>query len=154
MSPPHVQHLHPQVHAPARRQWLFRALIVAATAVLLLTNVWIDNASSHGNVQSPASRNYGCYERWGTNHLAPEMATQDPMCYQAWQANPNAMWNWNGLFRENVGGNHQAAIPDGQLCSAGHTEGGRYNALDAVGNWRATAIGRSSTSFRLIDDCV
>ena len=48
------------------------------------------------------------------------------MCWQAWQANPNAMWNWNGLFREGVAGNHQAAIPDGQLCSAGHTQGGRY----------------------------
>ncbi len=28
------------------------------------------------------------------------MVTEDPMCYQAWQADPNAMWNWNGLYRE------------------------------------------------------
>jgi chitin-binding protein len=65
------------------------------------------------------------------------MATQDPMCWQAWQADTNAMWNWNGLYRENVAGNHQAAIPDGQLCSAGRTQNGRYAAMDAVGNWKA-----------------
>ena len=49
------------------------------------------------------------------------------------------MWNWNGLFREGVGGNHQAAIPDGQLCSGGRTQSGRYNALDTVGAWKTTA---------------
>jgi chitin-binding protein len=65
------------------------------------------------------------------------------MCWQAWQADPNAMWNWNGLYREGVAGNHQAAIPDGQLCSAGHTQSGRCNALDVVGNWTATTVGNS-----------
>jgi hypothetical protein len=24
---------------------------------------------------------------------------------QAWQDNPNAMWNWNGLYRNGAGGN-------------------------------------------------
>jgi chitin-binding protein len=72
------------------------------------------------------------------------------MCWQAWQADPNAMWNWNGLFREGVAGNHQAAIPDGQLCSAGHTQSGRYNALDAIGNWTATPVG-NSFDVRLFD---
>jgi chitin-binding protein len=60
------------------------------------------------------------------------------------------MWNWNGLFREGVAGNHQAAIPDGQLCSAGHTQSGRYNALDAVGDWTATSVG-NSFNVRLFD---
>ena len=107
-------------------------------------------ASAHGNVIGPASRNYGCYERWGSKFQDPTMATQDPMCWQAWQADPNAMWNWNGLFREGVAGNHQAAIPDGQLCSAGHTQSGRYNALDTVGNWKATPVG-NSFDVRLFD---
>ncbi len=95
------------------------------------------SASAHGNATDPPSRNYGCFARWGNNFQAPEMQAQDPMCYQAWQADTNAMWNWNGLYRENVGGNHQAAIPDGQLCSAGRTQSGRYAAMDAIGNWRA-----------------
>lgn len=45
------------------------------------------------------------------------------MCWQAWQHDTNAMWNWNGLYREQVGGNHQGVIPDGQFCSGGRTGG-------------------------------
>jgi chitin-binding protein len=73
------------------------------------------------------------------------MQTLDPMCWQAWQADPSAMWNWNGLFREGVAGNHQGAIADGQLCSGGRTSSGRYNALDTVGNWTATNLNNSFT---------
>ncbi|XVU23510.1 lytic polysaccharide monooxygenase auxiliary activity family 9 protein [Actinoplanes sp. CA-054009] len=131
-----------------------KSLIVSAIAGVLVAAVALlapsGPASAHGNVTGPASRNYGCYERWGSKFQDPTMATLDPMCWQAWQANPNAMWNWNGLFREGVAGNHQAAIPDGQLCSAGHTESGRYNAMDAVGNWQAANIG-NSFDVRLFD---
>ncbi|MDP4502062.1 lytic polysaccharide monooxygenase [Nonomuraea turcica] len=63
------------------------------------------------------------------------MQQRDPMCWQAWQDNTNAMWNWNGLYRDNVGGNHQAVIPNGQLCSAGQTQGGRYRSMDTPGAW-------------------
>ncbi|MGN9776604.1 cellulose binding domain-containing protein [Micromonospora sp. H33] len=58
----------------------------------------------------------------------------------------SSLWNWNGLFREGVAGNHQGAIPDGQLCSGGRTEGGRYNALDAVGAWKTSPV---SSNFRV-----
>jgi lytic cellulose monooxygenase (C4-dehydrogenating) len=125
---------------------LVGALLAALTALALPSGP----ASAHGNVIGPASRNYGCFERWGSKFQDPTMATQDPMCWQAWQADPNAMWNWNGLFREGVAGNHQAAIPDGQLCSAGHTQSGRYNAMDAVGDWKATSVG-NSFNVRLFD---
>jgi chitin-binding protein len=111
------------------------AAVVSAVAALVLGTA--GSASAHGNATDPPSRNYGCFVRWGNNFQAPEMRTQDPMCYQAWQADTNAMWNWNGLYRENVGGNHQAAIPDGQLCSAGRTQNGRYAAMDAIGDWKA-----------------
>ena len=50
------------------------------------------------------------------------------------------MWNWNGLYREGVAGNHQGAIPDGQLCSGGQTGGTRYAALDNPGAWTATRV--------------
>ena len=121
-----------------------RALGIAATALLLLATVLAQGASAHGTATDPPSRNYGCWLRWGSDFQNPVMATQDPMCWQAWQADTNAMWNWNGLYREGVAGNHQAAIPDGQLCSAGHTQSGRYNALDAVGPWQAAS---KSTNF-------
>jgi predicted carbohydrate-binding protein with CBM5 and CBM33 domain len=128
------------------RSVALRGFAVAAAAVLLLTTALANSASAHGNVIDPASRNYSCWDRWADDFQNPAMATEDPMCWQAWQANPNAMWNWNGLFREGVAGNHQGAIPDGQLCSAGHTEGGRYNALDTVGTWHATNI---ANNFRI-----
>jgi lytic cellulose monooxygenase (C4-dehydrogenating) len=126
------------------------ALVGAVVATFLVAVLPSSPAAAHGNVTGPASRNYGCFERWGSKFQDPAMATVDPMCWQAWQADPNAMWNWNGLFREGVAGNHQAAIPDGQLCSAGHTQSGRYNALDAVGNWTATPVG-NSFDVRLFD---
>ncbi|QOC92904.1 lytic polysaccharide monooxygenase auxiliary activity family 9 protein [Micromonospora craniellae] len=119
---------------------------VTAGAMLLLSTALVAPASGHGSVANPVSRNYGCWQRWGSDFQNPRMATEDPMCWQAWQANPNAMWNWNGLLRDGVGGNHQGTIPDGQLCSGGRTESGRYNALDAVGAWRTTSV---ANSFRL-----
>jgi hypothetical protein len=61
----------------------------------------------------------------GTNHQPPDMAAVDPMCWQAWQVAANAMSNWNGFYREGVAGNHQVATPEGQLCSAGRTQGSR-----------------------------
>jgi lytic cellulose monooxygenase (C4-dehydrogenating) len=118
-------------------------VVVAAFTIVVVGHV--SPASAHGSVTDPPSRNYGCWERWGDDHLNPNMGQTDPMCAQAWQANPNTMWNWNGLYRENVGGNHQAAIPDGQLCSGGRTQGGLYASLDAVGAWVAKPISNNFT---------
>ncbi|MEV4415553.1 lytic polysaccharide monooxygenase [Catellatospora sp. NPDC049609] len=107
--------------------------IVTAGAALLVSS----GADAHGAVSDPATRAYSCYLRWSGDHTNPAMQTQDPMCWQAWQAEPGAMWNWNGLFRENLAGNHQGAIPDGTLCSGGLTVGGRYAAMDVPGRWHA-----------------
>ena len=128
----------------ARSPRVLRPLAIAAAATLLLTTALsvalVRPASAHGSVVDPASRSYSCWQRWGSDFQNPRMATEDPMCWQAWQADPQAMWNWNGLFREGVAGNHQGAIPDGQLCSGGHTQNGRYNALDTVGAWKTTPV--------------
>ncbi len=122
---------------------LLAVLAAVASALLLATTIVANSVSAHGSIVDPASRNYGCWARWGSDFQNPRMATEDPMCWQAWQANPNAMWNWNGLFREGLAGNHQGGIPDGQLCSGGHAEGGRYNSLDAVGAWKTASIGNN-----------
>ena len=133
-----------------RTRILISGLVGAVVAALAVTILPAGPATAHGNVTGPASRNYGCFERWGSRFQDPVMATEDPMCWQAWQADPNAMWNWNGLYREGVAGNHQGAIPDGQLCSAGHTQSGRYNAMDTVGNWTAASVA-NSFNVRLFD---
>jgi len=119
------------------------ATLIAAFALVLISRP--GPAVAHGSVTDPPSRNYGCWERWGSDHLNPQMATLDPMCWQAYQTNPNTMWNWNGLYRENVGGNFQAVIPDGQLCSGGRTQNGLYASLDTVGTWTAKSIPNNFT---------
>ncbi|GAA1667134.1 hypothetical protein GCM10009830_11080 [Glycomyces endophyticus] len=117
------------------------ALVAAGTAAVL----FVQPASSHGTSIAQPSRHYSCWERWGSDFQNPAMATQDPMCWAAWQNDTNAMWNWNGLYREQVGGNHQAAVPDNQLCSGGRTGGTRYAALDTPGAWKTTQVNSSFT---------
>jgi len=116
------------------------AALVAPLAVVAVTTAGAGSAAAHGSVTDPPTRNYGCLERWGDDHLNPEMAELDPMCWGAWQAEPAAMWNWNGLYHEGIGGRHEELIPDGQLCSGGQTEGGRYDYLDTPGGWYATGV--------------
>ncbi|MDG9682613.1 lytic polysaccharide monooxygenase [Streptomyces sp. DH18] len=128
-------------HVRNTRTWRTLTLVLSTVAAVLLSmTTWSGTAMAHGSVVDPASRAYDCWQRWGSDFQNPAMAQQDPMCWQAWQANPNAMWNWNGLYRNGSAGNFQAVIPDGQLCSGGRTEGGRYNALDTVGAWKTTNI--------------
>ncbi|GAB1823810.1 lytic polysaccharide monooxygenase [Herbidospora sp. RD11066] len=115
---------------------LSRTWLTALGALLLLATALVVPAFAHGSVTDPPSRNYGCWQRWGGDFQNPAMAQQDPMCWQAWQTDVQAMWNWNGLYREGVAGNHQAAVPDGQLCSGGRTQGGRYAAMDTLGAWK------------------
>ncbi|MEU4576670.1 MULTISPECIES: lytic polysaccharide monooxygenase [Nonomuraea] len=128
-----------------KTHWALRAAVVLLSVALLNVVPLAGGASAHGSVVDPASRNYGCWQRWGSDFQNPAMQQQDPMCWQAWQDNPNAMWNWNGLYRNNVGGNHQAAVPNGQLCSGGLTEGARYRSLDTPGPWKTTSLGGTFT---------
>jgi lytic cellulose monooxygenase (C4-dehydrogenating) len=121
-----------------------RAIAVLSAVAALLVG-FAPSAGAHGSATDPPSRNYGCWQRWGNDFQNPAMAQQDPMCWQAWQTDTNAMWNWNGLYREGVAGNHQAAIPDGQLCSAGRTQDGRYRAMDVPGDWKAVDKPRNFT---------
>ncbi|MBF8192700.1 lytic polysaccharide monooxygenase [Nonomuraea sp. K274] len=130
--------------------WALRTLALLMSMAMIFAVPLADTASAHGSVVDPASRNYGCWQRWGSDFQNPAMQQQDPMCWQAWQDNPNAMWNWNGLYRNEVGGNHQAAVPNGQLCSGGLAEGARYRSMDTAGAWRMTNLG-STFNIRLDD---
>jgi lytic cellulose monooxygenase (C4-dehydrogenating) len=127
------------------RSRVLAAFAAALSAAGLVVFGAATPAAAHGSAIDPPARNYGCWQRWGHDFQNPAMATEDPMCWQAWQDNPNAMWNWNGLYRNEVGGNPQAVIPDGQLCSAGHTEGARYRSMDTVGDWKAVDKPRNFT---------
>jgi lytic cellulose monooxygenase (C4-dehydrogenating) len=115
------------------------ALVIGALACLF---VWTPTASAHGTIVDPASRAYHCWQAWGNDHLNPAMQQQDPMCWQAFQANPDTMWNWMSALRDGLGGNFQGATPDGQLCSNGLA---RNDSLNNPGQWKTTTIGNDFT---------
>ncbi|GAA2114062.1 lytic polysaccharide monooxygenase [Streptomyces synnematoformans] len=122
-----------------------RAVTTSAVAGLLLASTLAGDANAHGSTTDPPSRVYGCFDRWGSNFQDPAMEEQDPMCWQAWQADDKAMWNWNAVNREGVGGEYEAVIPDGQLCSGGLTHEGRYAIFDEPGPWQAATKPRQFT---------
>jgi len=131
--------MHPRRTSP--RRGLHAAAVALTVPLALLTSALVATpAAAHGSVTDPPTRNYGCWERWGADFQNREMATLDPMCWQAWQDDPSAMWNWNGLYHEGIGGRHEELIPDGQLCSGGRTEGGRYDSLDTPGPWTMATV--------------
>ncbi|MDT0444268.1 lytic polysaccharide monooxygenase auxiliary activity family 9 protein [Streptomyces johnsoniae] len=136
------------------RRWTLRVIAPVLAGVVgllaLFMSPWTDSASAHGSIVDPASRNYGCWERWGSDHMNPAMEQEDPMCWQAFQANPNTMWNWMSLFRENLAGNFQGSIPNGKLCSAGDAQGGLASSLDNPGPWTTTDVS-SNFSVHLYD---
>ncbi|MCR3751838.1 lytic polysaccharide monooxygenase auxiliary activity family 9 protein [Lentzea californiensis] len=122
----------------------FIALVISA---LVCTFLWTPTASAHGTIVGPATRAYQCWQTWGSQHTNPAMQQQDPMCYQAFQANSDTMWNWMSALRDGLGRNYQAATPDGQLCSNALT---RNNSLNTPGRWKTTNLG-SSFSMHLHD---
>ncbi|GIJ27363.1 chitin-binding protein [Micromonospora qiuiae] len=103
---------------------------------------WTGTAQAHGTIVNPASRAYQCWKDWGSNHMSPTMQQQDPMCYRAFQANPDTMWNWMSALRDGLGGQFQARTPDGQLCSNALS---RNNTLNQPGAWKTTNVSRNFT---------
>ncbi|GAB1515150.1 lytic polysaccharide monooxygenase auxiliary activity family 9 protein [Actinophytocola sp. KF-1] len=119
-----------------------RALLALVIAALASVFVLTPTASAHGTIVNPATRAYHCWQAWGSQHMNPAMQTQDPMCWQAFQANPDTMWNWMSALRDGLGGNFQGSTPDGQLCSNGLA---RNNSLNNPGQWKTTNIGANFT---------
>lgn len=115
------------------------AMVIAALACLF---VLTPTAAAHGTIVNPATRAYHCWQAWGSDHMNPAMQQQDPMCWQAFQANPDTMWNWMSALRDGLGGNFQGATPDGQLCSNGLA---RNNSLNNPGQWKTTNLSGNFT---------
>ncbi|HWO68195.1 MAG TPA: lytic polysaccharide monooxygenase [Umezawaea sp.] len=124
-----------------------RSVIVLIVSILACTFVLTPTASAHGTIVGPATRAYQCWQTWGNQHTNPAMQQQDPMCWQAFQANADTMWNWMSALRDGLGGNFQGLTPDGQLCSNALS---RNNSLNTPGQWKTTSVG-SSFSMHLYD---
>lgn len=121
-----------------RRRGLIALLICVLASPFLLTPA----ASAHGTIVSPATRAYQCWKTWGSQHTNPAMRDQDPMCWQAFQANADTMWNWMSALRDGLRGNFQGSTPDGQLCSNALS---RNNSLNTPGKWKTANVGSSFT---------
>jgi predicted carbohydrate-binding protein with CBM5 and CBM33 domain len=124
-----------------------RSILAVVIGTLVGMFVWVPAASAHGTIVGPATRAYQCWQAWGSQHTNPAMQQQDPMCWQAFQANADTMWNWMSALRDGLGGNFQGSTPDGQLCSNGLA---RNNSLNNPGRWRTTNVG-SNISMHLYD---
>ena len=59
------------------------------------------------------------------------------MCSQAWDADPQALYDWMEVNIGDANGRHQELIPDGELCSAGRD---KYAAFDRPGDWPLTRL--------------
>ncbi|PRY38880.1 lytic polysaccharide monooxygenase auxiliary activity family 9 protein [Umezawaea tangerina] len=124
-----------------------RGVIALVVSVLVGMFVLTPSASAHGTIVGPATRAYQCWQTWGSQHTNPAMQQQDPMCYQAFQANADTMWNWMSALRDGLRGDFQGTTPDGQLCSNALS---RNNSLNVPGKWKTTSLG-SSFSMHLYD---
>ncbi|MBH3968866.1 chitin-binding protein CbpD [Pseudomonas aeruginosa] len=89
-------------------------------------------AHAHGSMETPPSRVYGCFLEGPEN---PKSAA----CKAAVAAGgTQALYDWNGVNQGNANGNHQAVVPDGQLCGAGKA---LFKGLNlARSDWPSTAI--------------
>ncbi|RKN44883.1 lytic polysaccharide monooxygenase [Streptomyces hoynatensis] len=115
---------------------------IAACAAACCAVPWATPAQALGTTIDPATRNYGCWLRWADDWQNPAMAAEDPMCLQVFQDDPQAVWQWDGVYRDGP-----TPPPDGHLCSAGQAAGGRYDSLDLPGPWRTTPIADPNGNF-------
>lgn len=105
-----------------------RLPILAALLVLAGSLFAAPSAFGHGSMQFPPSRAYAC--RF--------LDADQPMCAQAWEANPQALYDWMEINIAAAGDRHQELIPDGRLCSAGRE---KYAAFDVpTADWPTTEI--------------
>ncbi len=114
------------------RRKLAVAGAAAAVAPLLAVITPASPASAHGATSDPPSRVYQCKTEGPEN---PKSAG----CKSATALGGAApFYDWNEVSLLDAGGQHQAKIPDGKLCSAGRE---KYRGLDVTGTgWAAKSV--------------
>ena len=124
------------LHATRRSRRVVVLMGLVALIVTLLPGV----AGAHGSVSEPASRVYHCFH--DTDRFDPDLASTDPMCAQAWEAEPQALYDWPALLTTEGDTPYEDFIPDGEVCSAGLD---KYAAFDEPGDWVATEVDNDFT---------
>ncbi|MCH9816345.1 MAG: lytic polysaccharide monooxygenase [Actinomycetia bacterium] len=111
-----------------KRMWAFALSAILVGGLLIALPLASPEAKAHGSLSDPPSRTYTC------RFIAPE----DPMCQQAWDADPQALYDWMEVNIGDAASRHQELIPDGRLCSANRD---KYAAFDTANSqWRATPL--------------
>ena len=103
------------------------------------------SAFAHGTLSKPFSRVYACYQGNPENPTHPACAAAKAI------GGAQPFYDWAGINQAEADGNHQAVVPDGELCSGGNS---KYRGLDLNrSDWqtspiRADARGRYTFEFK------
>jgi predicted carbohydrate-binding protein with CBM5 and CBM33 domain len=101
------------------RKSLYKILVFLAVSAALAVSIGL--VLAHGSMADPISRVYECY-------LQDPESPDTVVCSDVIESSgTQPLYDWNEINISNAGGNHQAIIPDGQLCSAGRE---KYAAFD------------------------
>ncbi len=114
--------------------------------MLLVTSVFgasvavSGTASAHGTIVSPQSRVWNCREE------GPETLTSAACQAARAESGSQQFYDWNGIRQGNAGGDHQAVVPDGELCSGG--DPGTFGGLNlARADWVSTPVSAGPQVF-------
>jgi predicted carbohydrate-binding protein with CBM5 and CBM33 domain len=112
------------------RKSLYKVLVFLV--VCIVTVISIQLVLAHGSMGDPISRVYDCY-------LQDPESPDTVACSDVIESSgTQPLYDWNEINISNAGGNHQAIIPDGQLCSAGRE---KYAAFDEPRtDWARTVL--------------
>lgn len=105
----------------------------AALALAILGSVAASGtAFAHGTLSKPSSRVYSCYQGNPENPTNPACAAAKAV------GGAQPFYDWAGINQAAANGNHQAVVPDGELCSGGNS---KYRGLDLNrSDWQTTPI--------------
>lgn len=112
------------------RKPLHKVLVFLVVCVVIVISIQL--VLAHGSMGDPISRVYDCY-------LQDPESPDTVACSDVIESSgTQPLYDWNEINISNAGGNHQAIIPDGQLCSAGRE---KYAAFDEPRtDWARTVL--------------
>ena len=121
----HTRLRHPQSRRIARSP-------IAHALLFTLVGGLSGQSLAHGTMEVPESRIYNCFLNNPEN-------PSDPACAAAKAVSGSQpFYDWNEINQANAAGNHQALVPDGQLCAGGRSKYAGMNL--ARSDWQATPI--------------
>lgn len=124
-------------------QWFssFALMKILALAGLGMSGIAASNtAVAHGTIISPPSRVWQCREE------GPENPQSGGCIAAVEEGGSTPLYDWMSVLQGNADSNHQAVVPDGQLCSGGNP--GSFGGLDlARTDWVQTPVSAGSQAF-------